>query len=145
MRQFCKTPYWEDSFATLDPEKWTREVQINGFGTGSFDWTTTDDRNAYVDDQGLHIMPTLTTETTSITDEEIYNGYRLNLTSGAGGDGSCTADKGYGYNAACAIASNSTFNTIINPVQSARLSTKNSLKMKYGKVEIEAKLPSGQF
>lgn len=145
LMQFCKVPYWEDDFTTLDPNKWTREVQINGFGTGSFDWTTTDDKNAYVDDQGLHIMPTLTTETTNITDAQIVNGYHLNLTSGAEGDGSCTAEKGFGYNAACSIASNSTLNTIINPVRSARLTTQNSLRMKYGKVEIEAKLPAGKM
>jgi hypothetical protein len=144
LAQFCDVPFWEDDFATLDSEKWSREVRVDGFGTGSFDWTTTDDKNAYVDEQGLHIVPTLTTESTNITDAELYNGYTVNLTS-TGGDGSCTAPEDWKYNKACSIASNTTLNTIINPVRSARLSTKNSLKMTYGKIEVIAKLPKGDW
>ncbi len=105
--------------------------------TGSFDWTTTDSKNAYVDSTGLHIQPTLTNESTSLTNEQILSGYTLNLTA----DGSCT---GTG-NAACAVASNSTIGTIINPVRSARLTTKGKKSLTYGKVEIVAKMPKGDW
>ena len=39
----------EDNFTSINGQTWNREVQRGGFGTGSFDWTTDDDRNAYVD------------------------------------------------------------------------------------------------
>ncbi|KAH8697859.1 putative gram-negative bacteria binding protein [Talaromyces proteolyticus] len=130
----------DDTFSTLDTSVWTREVQVGGFGTGEFDWTTTDDHNAFVDDEGLHLVPTLTTNTTSITAAEIINGYTLNLTK-AGGDGSCTGTT----NEACSVHSNSTLRTIINPVRSARLNTNGSKSITYGRVEVVARLPAGDW
>jgi hypothetical protein len=41
-----------------------------------------------VDGEGLHIVPTLTTESTDITPDELINGYVLNLTTA----GTCTTD-----------------------------------------------------
>jgi beta-glucanase (GH16 family) len=139
--------------------KSTDVLQINGFGTGSFDWTTNDPKNSYVDSQGLHIVPTLTTESTSITAEQLLNGqvqylfshpsnrcrYTLNLTR-AGGDGSCTADATSStYAEACSITSNGTSKTIIPPVRSARLTTKGKKNIRYGKIEVVAKLPAGDW
>jgi|TARA_R110002003_G_scaffold28_3_gene1548 hypothetical protein len=77
----------EDHFDTLNGDHWAHEVQTGGFGNGEFDWTTNDPKNSFVDAEGLHIVPTLTTETTSITEEQLLNGYTLNITS-AEGDGS---------------------------------------------------------
>ena len=50
-----------------------------------------------------------------------------------------------GYLAACSAASNATLGTVINPVQSAKLSTRNSasIRYRYGRVEIRAKMPNG--
>jgi hypothetical protein len=78
----------DDQFSNLDSNTWNHEVQvrlkkldslltvhqINGFGTGSFDWTTNDPKNSYVDSQGLHIVPTLTTNSSSITMDQLLNG-----------------------------------------------------------------------
>lgn len=47
----------------------------NPHRTGSFDWTTDDEANSYVDEAGLHIVPTLTTATTDITYAQLLNGY----------------------------------------------------------------------
>jgi beta-glucanase (GH16 family) len=116
---------------------WTHEVQIGGFGTGSFDWTTADPKNSFTDADGLHIVPTLTNQTTSITNDQILNGYTLNLTS----DGTCT---GTG-NSQCAIHSNRSLGYTIPPVRSARLSTKGKKFIKYGKVEVVAKMPVGDW
>jgi hypothetical protein len=43
--------------------------------TGAFDWTTDDPHNSYVDAQGLHIVPTLTLDTTDITPGQMMDGY----------------------------------------------------------------------
>ena len=85
--QYCLV--YEDDFATLDSAVWSREVQLDGFGSGSFDWTTADDGNAYVDAAGLHIVPTLTNETTAITNDQLYANFTLDLSA----DGSCTGKR----------------------------------------------------
>ena len=130
----------DDNFETLDPNVWTHEVQVDGFGSGSFDWTTTDATNTFTDAEGLHIVPTLTNETTDINNDHIYNGYTLNLTS-AGGDGSCTSTS----MSSCSIRSNSTLGDLIPPVRSARLTTVGKKTIKYGKVEVTAKFPRGDW
>lgn len=128
---------YEDDFSTLDSDVWSHEVQLDGYGTGSFDWTTTDDKNAYVDDAGLHIVPTLTNETTRITNDDLYSNYTLDLSK----DGSCTGDK----KSSCRITSDPVEGTMIPPVRSARLSTKGKRSIRYGRVEVEAKLPKGDW
>lgn len=126
-----------DSFSSINPDTWSYEVQLGNYGNGAFDWTTSDPSNAYTDAAGLHIVPTLTTESTSITAAEIYNGYSLNLTE----SGICT---GTG-NASCAASSNTTLGTILPPVRSARLSTKGKASIRYGRVEVTARLPVGDW
>ncbi|KAF7556471.1 hypothetical protein G7Z17_g1392 [Cylindrodendrum hubeiense] len=131
---------FEDDFETLNTDIWTHEVQIDGFGNGAFDWTTTDIRNSYVNSEGLHIVPSLTNETTSITNDEMYSNYTLNLSSD-GGDGSCTSDE----SSSCNITSNPVKGTMIPPVRSARLTTKGTKSIRYGRVEVVAKLPKGDW
>lgn len=128
---------WEDDFQTLDTDVWSYEVQLDRFGTGSFDWTTRDERNAYVDGQGLHIVQTLTNETASITNDELYSNYTLDLSK----SGECTGDK----KSSCRITSDPVEGTMIPPVKSARLSTKGRKSIRYGRVEVEAKLPKGDW
>ncbi|KAH6642934.1 concanavalin A-like lectin/glucanase domain-containing protein [Boeremia exigua] len=130
----------DDHFDTIDSENWSYEIQTGGFGTGEFTWATDDPQNAFVDSEGLHIVPTLTTEATNITDIQIFHGYAVNLTV-AGGDGTCTSadvDK-------CSVRSNMTLGRIIPPVRSARLITKGKKSIKYGRVEVVAKMPKGDW
>ncbi|KAF2677058.1 glycoside hydrolase family 16 protein [Lentithecium fluviatile CBS 122367] len=123
----------------IDDSHWTHEVQTGGFGTGSFDWTTTDSKNSFTDGDGLHIVPTITTESTDISEAQLFNGYTLNLTKA--GDGSCTSTD---YKQ-CSMRSNDTTGVIIPPVRSARLSTKGKKFIKYGRVEVVAKMPRGDW
>ncbi|KAL6404442.1 hypothetical protein AUP68_13834 [Ilyonectria robusta] len=136
----------EDNFETFNKDVWSHEVQMNGFGTGSFDWTTSDPANSYVDARGLHIVPTLTLESTDITYKQLTNGYTVNLTK----DGTCTSREQRVSNVAgisqpCSAKSNSTKGTIINPVRSARLTTAGKKTIKYGRVEVVAKMPRGDW
>lgn len=124
-----------DNFETFNTDVWNREVRVGGYGTGSFDWTTDSDRNSYVKDGRLYILPTLTNET--ISNDQINNGYTVNLTA----DGTCTSS-GVGN---CWITSNSTEGIIIPPVQSARINTKGTASIKYGKIEVRAKMPVGDW
>ncbi|KAF1955282.1 putative beta-1,3-glucan-binding protein precursor [Byssothecium circinans] len=124
----------------IDESHWSHEVQIAGYGTGSFDWTTTDKKNSFKDGEGLHIFPTLTTESTEISEAQLFNDYTLNLTK-SGGDSSCTSDD---YKQ-CSIKSNATIGTVIPPVRSARMSTKGKKSIKYGRIEVVAKMPRGDW
>lgn len=135
--QYCLV--LEDHFSKLDENVWTHEVQLDGFGTGSFDWTTTDEKNSYVDAAGLHIVPTLTNETTDITNDQLFDGYLLNLTNAK--DGACTGTS----LSSCVAFSNGTQASMIPPVRSARLSTKGKASIRYGRVEVVAKLPKGDW
>ncbi|CAI7608215.1 unnamed protein product [Penicillium manginii] len=135
----------DENFKTLDTSIWSHEVQLNGFGTGSFDWTTTDSKNSYVDSEGLHIVPTLTLEDTHYTEAQLLNNTVLNLTS----DGTCTYSEQRVSTladwSACEVRSNDTSGQILNPVRSARLTTKGKKSIKYGRVEVVAKLAKGDW
>ncbi|KAF7712667.1 Glucan endo-1,3-beta-D-glucosidase [Penicillium ucsense] len=135
----------DEDFATLDTKIWNHEVQLNGFGTGSFDWTTTDPRNSYVDAEGLHIVPTLTLDDTHYTEAQLLNNTWLNLTA----DGTCTYSVQRTSTLAdwspCEVYSNTTSGQILPPVRSARLTTKGKKTIKYGRVEVVAKLAKGDW
>lgn len=79
----------------------------------------------------------MTLDTTNITVNQLLDGYTLNLTS----DGTCTSSAP----SDCVRTSNATTTTIINPVRSARLTTRGKKTIKYGRVEVVAKLPAGQW
>ncbi|KAI7785121.1 hypothetical protein LA080_008157 [Diaporthe eres] len=130
---------YEDAFdqGKLDDKFWNYEVTLDGFGTRSFDWTTSDPSNVYTDEKGLHIVPTLTNESTPITTDQMWNDFTLNLTA----DGTCTEDRA----AACVAHSNSTKGEMIPPVRSARINTKGKMGIKYGRVEVVARLPKGDW
>ncbi|KAI9372867.1 concanavalin A-like lectin/glucanase domain-containing protein [Aspergillus egyptiacus] len=151
--QYCLV--LDEDFATLDGNVWSHEVQLNGYGTGAFDWATDDPQNSYVDSEGLHIVPTLTVDTTDITPAQLMDGYItlffagvryvLNLTR----DGTCTSKDQRVSDLAsisrCAVRSNVTTGQIINPVRSARLTTFGKKTIRYGRVEVVAKLPRGDW
>jgi Glycosyl hydrolases family 16 len=129
---------FEDDFSNgISDSDWNYEIETGGYGVGSFEWTTSDSTNVYTDENGLHIVPTLTINSTDITTAELFNGYTLNLTS----QGICSAtDAGN-----CVKVSNSTLQTMINPVRSARITTQGKHNITYGKVEVTAKLPRGDW
>jgi len=56
-------------------------------------------------------------------------------------DGSCSST----LYSDCVITTNTTNGTIVNPVKSGRINTKLGGNIKYGRVEVEAKLPAGDW
>ncbi|KAF2691892.1 glycoside hydrolase family 16 protein [Lentithecium fluviatile CBS 122367] len=127
----------EDDFQTINKDIWGFEIQRGGFGSGSFEWTTDDKRNAYTDAEGLHIIPTLTKDDIGLSNDQMLDNYVLNLTT----DGTCTTTGIH----ECSIRSNKTSGDIVNPVRSARLSTKGKKSITFGKVEVVAKMPQGDW
>jgi hypothetical protein len=79
----------------------------------------------------------MTLGSTNITVDELLNGYTVNLTS----DGVCTSN----ISTDCVVTSNSTSGVIVNPVRSARLTTKGKKTITYGRIEVVAKMPAGDW
>lgn len=114
-------------------------MRLDGFGTGAFDWTTpaSSPENAYVDAAGLHIVPTLTNETTPLTNAQLYANHTVDL-----GKDCTAADRN---SSACVVTSDPDAGVMIPPVRSARLSTRGTKGIRYGRVEVVAKMPRGDW
>ncbi|KAJ6589374.1 concanavalin A-like lectin/glucanase domain-containing protein [Mycena capillaripes] len=148
-----------------------REVDASGFGNGEFEMTTASDSNSFVYNNRLYLVPTLTSDVipeSSILDGAVYNltdctynithssGYTtsghgaagINTTEGTGGDGGIAPDAPLdlpAYLAACSAHSNATEGRILPPIMSARISTRKTASVKFGRVEVVAKLPTGDW
>ncbi|KAJ7226493.1 concanavalin A-like lectin/glucanase domain-containing protein [Mycena haematopus] len=146
-----------------------REVDASGFGNGEFEMTTASDANSFVYNNQLYLVPTLTSTVIpegSILDGAIYNltGCTYNITHSSGyttsGHGAAginsTSTNGTdiapdtpldlpAYLAACSAVSNATEGRILPPVMSARISTRKSASLRFGRVEVRAKLPTGDW
>jgi beta-glucanase (GH16 family) len=90
--------------------------------------------NSYVRDGVLYIKPTLMYDHIG---ERMINGGSEDYW-GADGPTKCTSNRNEG----CMRTSNG--ERIINPIKSAKLNSR-SFTMKYGKVEIKARLPKGDW
>jgi beta-glucanase (GH16 family) len=130
----------DESFSgdSINTNIWFHEQETGGFGNGEFEWTTDSTNNSYVKDGYLYIVPTLTSDALGM--DAITNGYNLNLTTA----GTCTAANPNDADS-CSVYSNSSTGTILPPIQSARLVTNFSTTIKYGRVEVRAKMPKGDW
>jgi beta-glucanase (GH16 family) len=99
---------------------------------GEFEYTTNGDENVYIENGQLIIKPTLWDDETVLTSD-----YTLNLTALE----TCTATDATD----CVASTNTSSGTIINPIKSGRVNTKKAAYIKYGRVEVEAQLPVGDW
>ncbi|KAJ6463591.1 glycoside hydrolase family 16 protein, partial [Mycena vitilis] len=106
-----------------------REVDASGFGNGEFEMTTASDANSFVQNGQLYLVPTLTSEVIP-QGSILAPDAPLDLPA---------------YLAACSAVSNATEGKILPPVMSARISTRRSASVKFGRVEVVAKLPTGDW
>jgi beta-glucanase (GH16 family) len=123
---------WVENFDTLDTNTWFRDAELGGFGNGEFQMTTVEDANSFIKNGQLYIKPTLTSD--EIGEGSVLDGFDYKLNG-------CTSNN----QSACETTSSKSGGSVINPVKTARLSTVNSQSIKYGKVEVRAKLPRGDW
>ncbi|TQS38374.1 hypothetical protein Golomagni_01120 [Golovinomyces magnicellulatus] len=122
----------DDDFSNgFNTEIWSQEAEVGGFGNGQFEQTTLTDENVYVENSKLIIKPTL--QDSSL----IYQNTVINLTA----EGVCSSD----ILSNCVSITNLTEGTIVQPVKSGRINTKIGARIKYGRVEVTAKLPAGDW
>lgn len=93
--------------------------------------TTGGDENVFVRDGCLIIKPTIQ------SDNYLQSTSLVNLTA----DGTCTSDAP----SDCVVSANQTSGEIVQPTKSGRITTKNFAVIRYGRVEIEAKLAAGDW
>lgn len=124
-----------DNFRELDFEKWKHENTLSGGGNWEFQWYTNNRSNSYVKNNRLYIKPSLTADT--IGEENLYK-MTLDLNGGGPAD-YCTDARFFG----CMRTGTPT--NILNPIRSAKLTTVDSFAFKYGRVEVKAKMPTGDW
>ncbi|KIW19870.1 hypothetical protein PV08_00445 [Exophiala spinifera] len=129
--KYCMIYQDDFSAGTLDTDIWTKDVEVGGFGNGQFEETTGTDENVFVKDGVLHIQPTLQ-DINLLTHNSVLNLTRL---------GTCTSDLWSN----CVAVTNTTNGTIINPVKSGRITTKKGANIKFGRIEVVAKMPQGDW
>ncbi|XP_060532734.1 beta-1,3-glucan-binding protein-like [Cylas formicarius] len=126
---------FEETFDTFDLRKWSHEITLTGGGNWEFEYYTNNRTNSFVDKGYLHLRPTFLADEVG---EAFLSSGTLDVNGGAPAD-QCTNAMSYG----CLRAG--TLSNIINPIKSARIRTVESFYFKYGRVEINAKVPSGDW
>lgn len=96
--------------------------------------TTASQNNSFVRDGQLYLVPTLTSDVIGHDNVLGVNPYTFNLTG-------CTDANATN----CGAVSNASAKAVIPPVMSARITTKGHYSIKYGRVEIKAKIPRGDW
>lgn len=114
----------------LDTSTWSKDVELGGFGNGEFQMTTDSPSNLFLSNSQLYIVPTLTSDIIPLA--SIFDGGNFTLQG-------CTTTN----QTACSVQSNQALGTVINPVQSARINTQGKKNIRFGKVQVRAKLPRG--
>jgi hypothetical protein len=127
--KFCPVFFDDFSSGGLSLDHWTIERQVGGYN-GEFDEMTDDEDVLFIKDGLLHIKPKLQDESLITT-----NNASIDLGAFCTGDGYFT----------CYSQTNTTNGTIVPPTKSARINTKKSASIKYGRVEVVAKMPKGDW
>ncbi|KAJ4468354.1 glycoside hydrolase family 16 protein [Lentinula edodes] len=127
---------FEDDFSgdALDTGNWKRTIALGGFGNGEFEIMTDKDENLKLENGNLYIIPTLTSADIGGT-SSLFDGYTYDL-----GD-ACTSTN----TSQCSVTSSSNTTSVIPPVQSSMISTNSTHSIAYGRVQVRAKLPLGDW
>jgi len=109
---------------------------MSGGGNWEFEYYTNNRSNSYVRDSILYIKPTLTADKIGWNNMmsstmDIWGGSPADL---------CTSNFNYGC-----LRTGGGGGNILNPIQSARIRSVQSFSFTYGRLEIRAKLPRGDW
>ena len=129
----------EDEFDTFNLSLWKHEITLSGGGNWEFQAYLNNRSNSFVRDGILYIKPTLMED--QIGYENVRHGYTLNVWGGSPAD-YCTQNQFYGCERMSRFHWGGNY---LNPIKSARLRTAESFFFRYGKVEVKAKLPRGDW
>jgi beta-glucanase (GH16 family) len=124
---------FEDNFDDFDLETWEHEVTMGGDGNNEFQTYINNRSISWTEDGLLFIKPQLFSDIIGEQNVKV-GGYVYSLWD------ECTGNQWDG----CSRVSGNA-GKYLNPISSARIRTLNSFSFKYGKLEIKAKLPRGDW
>ena len=127
----------EDDFSEFNLSLWKHEITLSGGGNWEFEAYLNNRSNSYVRDGVLYIKPTLMEDQIGVAN--LKGGFDMDIWGGSPAD-LCTQNQFYG----CFRTSGAGGN-YLNPIKSARIRTAESFFFRYGKVEVRAKLPRGDW
>jgi len=127
----------DEEFKTFDFSFWKHEITLAGGGNWEFEYYNNNRSNSYVKDSVLYLKPTLLADDIGVSN--LCSGYNMDVWGGSPAD-QCTDPQFYG----CFRTSGEGGN-YLNPVKSAAIRTAESFSFRYGKVEVRAKLPKGDW
>lgn len=131
-KNFCAGDLiFEDNFNNLDTRKWRMENTLAGGGNWEFQWYSPSRKNTFTQSGNLYIKP-------SLTADEFGESFLTKGTAKIPAD-QCTWAEFWGCERV------GTPDHIINPIRSGQIKTVNSFSFKYGKVEVKAKMPAGDW
>ena len=128
---------FNDEFDYFNLTTWKHEITLAGGGNWEFQIYDNKRINSYVKDGVLYITPTLLVD--EIGEAALRNGHTINLW-GSTPSNMCTAPYFYGCTRTSGAGGN-----VLNPIRSARIRTAESFNFKYGRVEVSAQLPEGDW
>ena len=132
----AETLIFSDDFNKFDLKTWKHEITMGGGGNWEFEMYHNNRTNSFVESGALYLQPSLTSE--AIGEYTMKSG-SYNVWGGSPAD-LCTSNQFYGCERSAAGSGN-----YINPVMSARVRTAESFSFTYGRVEVTAQLPKGDW
>ena len=127
----------DDEFEEFNLTRWKHEITLGGGGNWEFQYYDNNRSNSYVKDGVLYLIPSFLVD--DIGDGALRGGYRFDLW-GSQPATLCTGPHFYGCERTSGAGGN-----ILNPIRSARIRTAESFNFKYGRVEVRAQLPVGDW
>jgi len=139
---------FHDDFNELNMRKWKHELTMGGGGNWEFEMYVNSRRNSYVRDGVLFMKPTLTSDVygkklvvgnnPAVGGQPQWAMNRVDMWGSTPAD-TCTGNQFFGCER---IA---TQDNPVNYLQSSRVRTAESFSIKYGRVEVRAALPRGDW
>lgn len=126
---------FEDNFDYLNFSKWKHEITAGGGGNWEFQYYSNNRSNSYTKNGYLYIKPTLTADKYG---EAFLSSGNLDIW-GAHPGNLCTGNAFYG------CQRQGTATNYINVIQSARMRTAETFAFKYGRIEVRAQTPRGDW
>ena len=128
----------QDNFDDFNLSLWKHELTLTGGGGTEFEYYANNRSSSYVSDGVLYIKPILLAD--QIGDANVMgNNFVMDVWGGSPAD-ACTSNAHYGCFRVAGGGGN-----YLNPIVSARLRTAETFSFTYGKIEIRAKLPRGDW
>jgi beta-glucanase (GH16 family) len=127
---------WSENFDEFNLNTWQHEITMGGGGNWEFEMYYNNRTSSWVEDGILYLEPIMTEDV--FGHDAVYSG-SIDIWGASPAD-QCTGNAFYGCSRSQPASGN-----YVNPVMSSRVRTVESFAFKYGKVEVKAQLPKGDW